>query len=54
MLLQNYFNRCLGWDSRYEQLTDYNRYRPIVSGLVIGLILGDVQKGLIVGGKFWS
>lgn len=25
-------------------------HRPIVSGLVIGLILGDVQTGLIVGG----
>lgn len=26
-------------------------HRPIISGLVIGLILGDVQKGLIVGGS---
>lgn len=26
-------------------------HRPIFSGLVIGLILGDVQKGLIVGGS---
>ena len=25
-------------------------HRPIVSGLVIGLILGDVKTGLIVGG----
>ena len=26
-------------------------HRPIFSGLVIGLILGDIQKGLIVGGS---
>lgn len=26
-------------------------HRPIFSGLVIGLILGDVQKGLMVGGS---
>ena len=27
-------------------------YQPIVTGLVIGLILGDVQTGLIVGGTY--
>ena len=27
-------------------------YQPIVMGLVIGLILGDVQTGLIVGGTY--
>ncbi|WP_067139805.1 PTS mannose/fructose/sorbose/N-acetylgalactosamine transporter subunit IIC [Oceanivirga salmonicida] len=26
-------------------------HRPIIAGLVIGLILGDLQKGLIVGGS---
>ena len=27
-------------------------YQPIVTGMVIGLILGDVQTGLIVGGTY--
>lgn len=27
-------------------------YQPIVTGLIIGLILGDVQTGLIVGGTY--
>jgi len=27
-------------------------YQPIVTGLVIGIILGDVQTGLIVGGTY--
>lgn len=27
-------------------------YQPLVTGLVIGLILGDVQTGLIVGGTY--
>ncbi|GBG96322.1 PTS mannose/fructose/sorbose/N-acetylgalactosamine transporter subunit IIC [Lactococcus termiticola] len=27
-------------------------YQPIVTGLVIGLILGDVQTGLVVGGTY--
>ena len=27
-------------------------YQPIVTGMVIGLILGDLQTGLIVGGTY--
>ena len=27
-------------------------YQPLVTGLVIGIILGDVQTGLIVGGTY--
>lgn len=27
-------------------------YQPIVTGAVIGLILGDLQTGLIVGGTY--
>ena len=27
-------------------------YQPIVTGAVIGLILGDVQTGLVVGGTY--
>lgn len=27
-------------------------YQPIVTGMVVGLILGDVQTGLVVGGTF--
>ena len=27
-------------------------YQPIVTGAVIGLILGDVQTGLIIGGTY--
>lgn len=27
-------------------------YQPIVTGMVVGLILGDLQTGLIVGGTY--
>ena len=27
-------------------------YQPIVTGMVVGLILGDVTTGLIVGGTY--
>lgn len=38
-----------GIDLRCVQL---HIHRPLVSGLVVGLILGDVQAGLVAGGTF--
>ena len=44
------FGRNLGWDSRVDKLVlQTHIHRPIVTGLIVGLILGDVNTGLITG-----
>lgn len=40
----------MGWDSRVDKLVlQTHIHRPIVTGLIVGLILGDVNTGLITG-----